>query len=272
MPEVSIGLRNWVRQVAERGASEALRYFRQSLSIENKLEPHQSGGFDPVTEADRAAERVMRQWIETEYPDHGIFGEEYGVKDSSSPWQWVLDPIDGTRGFVAGMTTWMTLVGLEYQGEPVVGAMVQPFTREIWHGYPEGLEYFGPMISDSPSCKSSAVKSLEFARLSTTDPRATPAGYFSESEAQRFSDLSARCRVSRFSSDAYAYALLASGHMDVVAETGLQKYDVSAIIPVVRASGAYISSWSGGSPNEGHSVLAASTSELHQAALEVLSL
>ncbi|MBX2811469.1 MAG: hypothetical protein KTR25_06660 [Myxococcales bacterium] len=251
--------------MAIRGGEEALRHFRHAVHVDNKLE---NGGFDPVTEGDRAAERVMRSMIEAEYPEHQILGEEYGTKKTDAPWRWVLDPIDGTRGYVAGSPTWMTLVGLEYDGDPVVGAMVQPFTREVWHGYPKQTVYYRDLGENiGEVCSASEVVQCGVARLLTTDPRSVPDGYFTPAEAESFAALSRACRVTRFSLDAYAYALVASGCADVVAETGLQRYDVSAIIPVIRGAGAVISSWDGGFPGDGGRVLAAASAQLHEEAL-----
>ena len=122
--------------VALARASEAaiLPYFRQNTAVDVK----ESVVWDPVTEGDRAGERVIRQMIEERYPDHGIHGEEYGVKEGKSPFTWVLDPVDGTRSFICGMPTWATLIGLNFEDRPMVGLMNQPVVGDMFYGSPEG--------------------------------------------------------------------------------------------------------------------------------------
>ena len=254
-----------VRAVAQTGGTEACRHFRRSLAIDNKLT---LGGFDPVTEGDRRAETVMRAMIEAEFPEHGILGEEFGEKESASPWRWVLDPIDGTRGFMSGIPMWTTLVGLEHERVPVAGAIFQPFTGELWLTTSEGTAYEG---AEPLKCQTSSVKTLAEARLATTDPRPAPQGYFSLEEAESFRALGQACRVARFSLDAYAYGALTLGQLDLVVESGLQRYDVAALIPILKGAGAVISSWDGGEASDGGRVVAAATAELHRAALAYLS-
>jgi myo-inositol-1(or 4)-monophosphatase len=246
-----------VREVAEAGAAEALRFFRRPVAVESKPGPMT---YDPVTEGDRAAERVMRARIEARFPDHGILGEEFGEKATSSPWRWVLDPIDGTRGFMAGTPTWTTLVGLEREGVPVVGAIAQPFTQELWWGGPGGTTH---LLRGAPTgCAVSACAHLEDARIASTDPRPRPEGYLTAEEAAAFLEVANRCPVARFGHDAYAYGLLASGHVDLVVEAGLARYDVAALIPVVRGAGGRVTAWDGGGPEAGGRILAAATSGL----------
>jgi myo-inositol-1(or 4)-monophosphatase len=254
-----------VRAIAELGAAEALKSFRSPVGIDNKAGP---GAFDPVTEADRAAESVIRAAIEAEFPGHDILGEEHGATGGGSDWRWVIDPIDGTRGFMCGTPTWTTLVAVEHRGRPVVGVIAQPYTNETWVGRPGRTEHFGPL---GPQVTSTArVTDLAAARLSTTDPRALPIGYFQPEEAEAFAALGARVRVARFGHDAYAYALLASGHLDLVVETGLARYDVAALVPVVEGAGGRITSWQGGPAHDASRIVASATPTLHDAALEAL--
>ncbi len=132
-------LTQFALELARASAEVILPFFRQDLEIDVK-----SGAlWDPVTEGDRAGERIMRAMIEKRYPDHGIHGEEYGIKPARSGLTWVLDPVDGTRAFISGMPTWATLIGLTYEDKPMVGVMNQPFVGETFHGQippmPRGL-------------------------------------------------------------------------------------------------------------------------------------
>lgn len=265
-----------VRAVAESGAQEALRYFRKGTTVANKVTGQGATSvrskydFDPVTEGDRSAERVMRQRIESQFPHHGILGEEYGVKTGRSPWRWVLDPIDGTRGFVSGTPTWTTLVGLERDEEPVVGAIAQPFTGEVWHGFPGRTTYHRG--TETLRCSASSCARLEEARLSSTDPRPMPQGPMTEDECRHLLEVGRVCPVTRFGLDAYAYGLIALGEIDLVLEVGLERYDVSALIPVLRGAGAEVTDWSGRpSPAAGGRMVAASSSALHAQVLAFLT-
>jgi histidinol phosphatase-like enzyme (inositol monophosphatase family) len=251
-------------RVARLGGEEALRWFRGGFAVQNKV----THGFDPVTEADRAAETVMRAAIEQAHPDHAIVGEELGEKPGGA-WRWVLDPIDGTRGFLCGTPTWTTLVAIERDTVPVVGVILQPFTDETWVGSPGGTQLLRGSTSRWARC--SQVERLAAARLATTDPRPLPHGYFEPPEADAFAVLACRARVVRFGHDAYAYGLLASGHVDLVIEAGLKHHDVAALEPVVRGAGALYADWSGGAGRSGSRIAAAATPALMQEALELLA-
>lgn len=270
MQTVDVTLVERARAIAERGAAKALESFREALTIDNKAGP---GAFDPVTRADRDTEAVIREAIAAEFPTHGILGEEYGESGAGAGWRWVIDPIDGTRGFMCGTPTWTTLVAVERDGVPVVGVVVQPHIKETWVGRPGRTEYHGPIGAQSGTrvVHTSQVEKLEEARLSTTDPRSQPAGYFRPYEASAFASLGSKVKVARFGHDAYAYALLASGHLDLVIETGLQRYDVSALIPVVEGAGGRISDWEGRPGHGASRIVAAATPRLHEAALDALS-
>ena len=242
--------------LADAAAEVTLPRFRRKLSVDNKATV---GGFDPVTEADRKAERVIRQMIEKRYPDHAIYGEEYGVKDTGSDWQWVLDPIDGTRAFIAGLPTWGTLIALRYHGKPVIGLIDQPYVKERYLGTLTEATLNGEPIHTR------RCSSLADAILSTTDP-----GLFAGQEADAFEALRRSCRLVRYGMDCYAYAVLAAGHIDIVAESGLQLYDIMALIPVIRGAGGTAISWSGGEPGEEGSLLALGDPSLAAPALEIL--
>ncbi|MEM8987730.1 MAG: histidinol-phosphatase [Pseudomonadota bacterium] len=256
-------LSRFAETLANAAGQAALPYFRNGAEPDDK-----SGGgsdFDPVTVADRAAEDAMRALIENTYPAHGILGEERPEKPAESRFRWVLDPIDGTRAFICGAPTWTTLVALNVDERPVLSAIRQPFTDETWIGAPGGGVYKRGATSKSLQTRRSAT--LDKAHISTTDPSNT--AYFNTAEADAFASLAARARVARFSLDAYAYALLALGQIDLVVEAGLAPYDVHALAPVVKSAGGLITDWRGQEAYSGR-IVAAANAELHAEALDVL--
>src|SRR5437016_1912520 len=130
----------FVDELASVSGETILPFFRTALSIQDK---GRSGGFDPVTAADHAAETAMRALIRRTFPDHGIIGEEFGKDRADAEYVWVLDPIDGTKSFICGMPAWGTLIALLRSGEPAFGMMNQPFTRDRFSGYGGRAQYRG---------------------------------------------------------------------------------------------------------------------------------
>lgn len=255
----------FAERLADAARGETLPRFRAAAPVDNKA----SLDFDPVTDADREAERVQRAMIRAVYPKHGVVGEEFGTEQAGAEWRWVLDPVDGTRAFVCGVASWATLIALERNRAPLIGVIDQPFTDERWIGGAGAAVY--RREGRERACRTSSVEALATARLSTTDPRA--GGHFNAAEAARFAALAGASRVCRFSLDAYAYALLSIGEIDLVVETGLKRHDFAALVPVVEGAGGVISAWSGaplGSDERG-SVVAAATPALHEAALALLT-
>ncbi len=256
-------LRAFAAEVALQGAHVAARWFRRAVAVECK---GKKAGFDPVTEADRAAEAAMRNAIAARFPDHRIIGEEAGETGGDSPWCWYLDPIDGTRAFIAGLPSWTTLVGLACQGRPVVGAIVQPILKEVFTGVDAGATG-GAWLNGRPIAVSPRP-ALDEAVLMTTGPE-----YFSPAEWTAFRRLADRCRIVRYSFDAYAYAMLAAGHVDLVVESGLAAHDIMALVPILRGAGGVISGWEPDSAPgvDGGRVLAAADPALQAAAAGILT-
>jgi myo-inositol-1(or 4)-monophosphatase len=248
-------------ELAQVAGAAILPYFRQALEIESK--PHYS--WDPVTEGDRAGERAIRRLIEHRFPDHGIHGEEYGIKEGRAPFTWVLDPVDGTRAFVLGMPTWTTLVGLAFEGKPIIGVMSQPFVGEAFYGNPAGAWH--TRGGASTPLKSRTGRNLRDAMAATTAPEQ----YRSEADSFAFSKLTAKVKMMRYGGDAYFYALLAAGHLDIAMDAGLQPYDIAALIPIIHGAGGVIGSWTGTDPSRGGNVIAAGSEALLAEALEAMS-
>lgn len=251
-------------RLADAARGETLPRFRAGTEIANKA----GIWFDPVTDADREAERSIRRMIGSVYPRHGVIGEEFGAERADADWRWVIDPVDGTRAFVCGVATWATLIGLERGGKPALGLIDQPFTDERWVGAAGRATYRRGGVERA--CRTSGVADLDRARLSTTDPRRE--AYFTGDEAEAFAAVAAKSQVARFSLDAYAYGLLAIGEIDLVVESSLKRHDFSALVPIVEAAGGVISGWEGeplGDDARGR-IIASASPALHAAALEIL--
>ena len=237
-----------------------LQHFRTALVADNKLE----GGFDPVTVADRAAEAAMRQWLDTHRPDDAILGEEYGAKPGTSGLTWVLDPIDGTRGYISGTPTWGVLISVADATGPLFGIIDQPFIGERFAGGFGLAETQGPMGRSPLATR--AARPLAQAQVLSTFPEVGTAA-----ERAAFHAVAGRARLTRYGMDCYGYALLAGGHVDLVIEAGLQTYDVQAPIAVITAAGGIVTDWQGRPAHEGGRILAAANPAIHAEALAILS-
>lgn len=251
------------RRIAEAAAAETLPRFRQSGDVANKVD----GGFDPVTEADREAEKAIRALIRAEYPDHGILGEEFGAENASNDHVWIIDPIDGTRSFISGIPLWGTLVGLTERGDAIAGMMAQPFTGELFYAIGGETWAEGPHGAAGGARRLTTRKttSLGDATLCTTTP-----ALFQGDRRVAYDRLEKAVRLPRYGTDCYAYVMLAAGNIDLVVEVGLQSYDVAALIPIIEAAGGVITEWNGGPAEEGGGIVAAATPELHAAAMDML--
>ena len=241
-----------------------LPFFRaEGLEAENKGDKLFDGGFDPVTEADRAAEVAMRDVLAQARPDDGIIGEEFGETAGSNGLTWVLDPIDGTRGFLAGTPTWGVLIALSDDRGPKFGMIDQPYIGErFWGGFGEA-RMTGPQGARALGVR--AGRPLSEAILFSTFPEVGSAV-----ERQAFEAVAQQVRLTRYGMDCYAYALLAAGQIDLVIEAGLSNYDVQAPIAVVEAAGGIVTDWRGEPAHEGGRIIAAAGPQQHKAALEIL--
>ena len=242
----------------------SLDWYRTPIAVENK----HGSGFDPVTEADRAVEDQLRAGLAELFPRHTIFGEERGETGPPGRYRWTIDPIDGTRAFVAGQPMWGTLLGLQADGEPIAGWMHQPVLDETYVATPAGgTVLFGdPADGRAQPLRSSAVTAVDEAIVLCTHPSMFAPG----PEADGFGRLDAAARMVRYSGDCVNYGLLAAGHVDLVVENQLAPYDIIPLIPIVRASGAVIGDPDGRTPIGGGYVIAAATPELDAAARELL--
>ncbi len=256
-----IDFATFIEQLATASGETILPFFRTSLGVENKKAGRE---FDPVTEADRAAESAMRKLISTNFPQHGIVGEEFGNERADAEYVWVLDPIDGTKSFIGGFPIWGTLIALMHHGRPAFGMMHQPFIRERFTGDNGGSRYRGPAGERNLSVRRCA--SLAEATLYTTTPL-----MFSEAERTVFDNIEQNVRLSRYGGDCYAYCMLAAGQVDLVIEAGLNSYDIAALVPIVTGAGGIVTTWDGKPAHHGGNIIAAGDPRVHEAAMKLLN-
>lgn len=245
---------------ARAAGHEALMRFRLNLTVDNKAA---AGAFDPVTEADRAAEAAIRRRVGARFPEHGLYGEEHGYEPGRSPVTWVIDPIDGTRAFISGMLHWGVMLAVYDGAEPIIGVVHQPFTDEFFIGFPGGAEY--RRGKERRPLRVRGCASLAAATLATTGVDFLPGDARVD-----FERLSGRVRMCRYGGDCYLYCLLAMGQIDVVAEWGLAVYDAQPLIPIVRGAGGILTSWEGGDASGGGSTLATGDPRVHELAMDCL--
>jgi myo-inositol-1(or 4)-monophosphatase len=234
----------------------ARKHFRRPIAVEHKADS------SPVTIADRGIETEMRALIRTEFPSHGIRGEEFGA-EAGADFSWVLDPIDGTKSFVTGFPLFGTLIALEQHSRAVLGLIEAPAMGERWVGA-EGIE----TTFDGASARTSGCTALEQARVYCTSTDC-----FRGDELRRYENCTRRAQLRRYGGDCYIYGLLASGHCDLVIESALKPHDFQALVPVVLGAGGRISDWEGSAltGQSGERVIAAATEPLWQQAIAALA-
>jgi histidinol phosphatase-like enzyme (inositol monophosphatase family) len=239
-----------------RARAIALTHFRTSLDIEQKSD------LSPVTVADREIEAMFRAALSRRWPEDGFLGEEEGAEGVDRLRVWVVDPIDGTKAFVTGNPLFGTLVALLENGRPRLGVIDMPALGERWAAAD------GPATFNGEPCRASDCADIAEATLYCTSP-----DVFVGRDLDSFARLRAAARLTRYGGDCYCYGLLASGHVDLVAETGLQPFDYLAVVRVVEAAGGVMTDWSGGPLGLGSDgrVLASATPALHAQALRLIA-
>ena len=253
---------DFAHDLADIAAEAILPHFRRRLMVTDKGGP---SGFDPVTVADRAAEKAIRATIAKRYPDHGVVGEEYPEKAGAGRHSWVVDPIDGTRAFIMGSPLWGTLVALVEDGAPALGLMNQPFTQERFWGAGRRAHMRAPN-GRTRTLRTRACGGVRDAVMTTTHPDL----FASRADAAGFERLKGRARMTRYGGDCYGYCLLAAGFVDIVVEVGLKPHDVAALIPIIEGAGGRITTWDNAPAMGGGRILAAGDPRVHKAALELL--
>jgi myo-inositol-1(or 4)-monophosphatase len=251
----------FAHRLADASGAAIRPYFRQRIDVANKRQD----AFDPVTEADKGAERAIRAVIEAERPQDAILGEEYGERPGHSGWRWVLDPVDGTRCFITGRHEWGSLIALEKDQVPVLGILDQPVLGERFIGVngKAQLHQAGHVMPLSVRPCADVGEAV----LCATDPSA----YMTEPQQAAFARVKARARLTRYHGDCYIFAMLAMGFVDLVVEGVFRRWDVAAVIPLVECAGGIVTNWQGGPWREGDAVLAAGDARLHAQAVALLA-
>lgn len=251
-------LLHFVHRLADTAGEIARTCFQQTLAIETKTD------HSPVTRADKEIEASIIHLIRKHYPGHGIYGEESGWHQEDAEWVWVIDPIDGTRAFIAGRDTFVTLIALCRHGIPIIGVIDQPIRKERWVGCNGLPTRLNNQITVPRDCTS-----LNQAVISTTSRT-----YFDPAQTQAYSRVCAEAKIEiQPGQDGYAYALITSGQMDIVIDAHLKPYDFCALAPVIIGAGGIISGWEGEPltlQSDGR-VLAAATKQLADAAHALLN-
>ncbi|WP_226568975.1 histidinol-phosphatase [Mangrovibacter yixingensis] len=250
-------------QLADAAAQQTVPRFRSAQELHVGSKPKEGFRFDPVTDADREAERAIRQIITEHYPEHSILGEEFGAT-GSGPLQWVLDPVDGTRPFLCGLPVWGTLIGLYEHGRARMGMMSQPFTQERFWADGNAAWWRSPYGERQLTSRKGI--SLSQAILHTTSPEPVP-----RFPGIHFTELAERVLMTRYGGECYAIAMVAAGHIDICVEYGLQPYDIAALVPLIEQAGGVITTLDGGRPEQGGDIVATGCPELHQQVLGCLN-
>ena len=251
---------DFLHKLADAADAMTMQYFRTGLVVDNKL----NEGFDPVTIADRSAEEAIRSILEAERPHQGIIGEEFGKTREDAEHIWVLDPVDGTRSFICGTPLWGTLIGMRSRKKAELGIMSQPYNSERFWG--NGQEAFirGP-LGERP-LQTRECPSLANAIIATTEP-----ALFDETERSAWQAIAKEAQLVRYSTDCYGYAMVAAAGFDAVVESGLNTYDILALIPIIEGAGGIITNWTGGNAMEGGQVIASGDKRLHDELLTKLA-
>jgi inositol-phosphate phosphatase/L-galactose 1-phosphate phosphatase/histidinol-phosphatase len=247
---------SFAERLADTAGTIVRRYFRSDFDVIEKED------LSPVTIADREAEAAMRTLIASEYPDHGVIGEEHGADRPGASHVWVIDPIDGTKGFTCGRPLFGTLIALCRDGIPVIGIVDHPALRERWIGSAGHPTRFG-----DATVRTRTGRSVANAVLFASSPH-----MFKKNALKSFERVRQACRFVQYGSDCYHYGIVASGHGDIVIEASMSIYDYLAAVPVIEGAGGIVTDWSGLPLTiaSGDAVLAAGDRSLHAAAMALL--
>lgn len=258
MKEIPSSILHFANTLADAAGELIREYYRVKIGVD--IKPDNS----PVTQADRDAEEIMMRLVRTAFPDHGIIGEESGAHNADAEYVWVIDPIDGTRSFMAGVPLFTTLISLTHHGRPILGIIDQPVSQERWEGALGHPSMLNGAVIHTRSCAA-----LSQATFSTTSPYL----FANVQEAQDCEEVARRCRHQMFGGDAYMHAMVASGFVDLVVESTLKPYDFCALVPIVEGAGGIVTDWHGAplTLQSDGTIITAGDKAVHQQALKLLS-
>ncbi|MFT5599600.1 MAG: inositol-phosphate phosphatase/L-galactose 1-phosphate phosphatase/histidinol-phosphatase [Urechidicola sp.] len=245
-----------IQRMLDTASQICMQHFRSQVPFDIKQDN------SPVTIADKAAEKALRDILGKRFPKHAIYGEEQGHSQGEGG-TWVIDPIDGTKSFLLGNPLFGCLVGFVENNIVQAGGLAMPALNEIWTA-----DRTGPTLLNGKPCQVSECKQLDQANILTSSP-----DFFNPYELKQFEQLCDHTRYRRYGGDCYTYAMLAGGWVDLVVESGLFPFDYLPLVPIVEQAGGVISDWQGNALNlqSGPQVIAAATPELHEAALAALN-
>lgn len=255
---------DFLHDLAKTAEQQTLQTYLNNQKININTKVKEGFRFDPVTNIDRDTERLLRQVIEKQYPEHSITGEEFGRTKGNSLFEWVIDPIDGTRPFLCGLPVWGCLIGLLYDGKAVMGIMSQPYTGDRFWSDGQASWFSGRL--GTVQMKTRPFVPLNQAILHTTSPESVDIY-----PKNNFKLLKKQVLMTRYGGECYAMAMLAAGHIDICVEYSLQPYDIAALIPIIEHAGGIVTTIEGNRPEQGGAIIASANAQLHQDVLQILN-
>ena len=268
-PSLAEQLTTIAMKAADAASVPTMAHFRQALAVENKEQP---GSFDPVTIADREAERAIKDVVLTEFAEHGFFGEESERQIKTDQPLWIVDPIDGTRAFITGLPLWGTLIAVYDGADVVLGLLEQPVLKERFIGTRFGASVGSTGTSElmTPAGRRQLATRTNTVLADAIVQTTAPEFFEAADHAVAFDKVKNAVSMVRYGGDCYCYALLAMGFVDIVIEATLQPYDIAALIPIVEGAGGIVTTWDGESAASGGSVLACANAQLHEQVLKLI--
>ena len=250
---------NFLNNLAKELTSFYFSKLNKTFKVSNKLK---GKGYDPVTTSDKAFEKFIRSKIKKKFPNHQVIGEEFGHKKSSSEYTWVIDPIDGTRSFVIGNPTWSNLISLNYRGNPILGLANFPVLKKYYLNYSDKAAY---VVVDGKKTKISVNKKAKFSNVKLS---AAFHGALSLNQQKKIPKI---LKLMQFPcSDALSYSHLTEGRVDAVIQCSNKIWDIHPLIPIIKAAGGVVSTWSNKDAINAGNILVSSNKSIHNKFLKLL--
>lgn len=247
-------------EIAKLAGELTLEYFYDPKLVVDRKEDQ-----TPVTAADRGAELLLRKKIEERFPEDCILGEEFPTKDGSSGYRWILDPIDGTKSFIHGVPTYSNLIGIEKNGEPVIGVINLPGLGErIWAEKGAGAWHEAPRFEKPVRAKVSETQTLDESLFLVSEVLT----FFKVNREPVYLELQEKVRLSMAWGDAYGYFLLATGRADVMIDPIVGLWDAAPLLPIIEEAGGRFTDWQG-VPSISNGEAAATNGLLHEDVLKI---